>query len=155
MPDFDTSRPNVARVYDYWLGGKENFAADRAQADKLAELFPGIRQLVRGNREFIIRAVSWVAGQGVSQFVDVGAGLPTSPNTHEAAQAVNHTAKVVYVDNDHCKLGCAHAGTPKRRETLSRGQTRDGQATFVDELHGSAAHSAPFVASLSAGRMAR
>lgn len=107
MPDFDTSRPNVARVYDYWLGGKENFAADRAQADKLAELFPGIRQLVRGNREFIIRAVSWVAGQGVSQFVDVGAGLPTSPNTHEAAQAVNHTAKVVYVDND--RLVVTHA----------------------------------------------
>ena len=100
MPDFDTTRPNVARVYDYWLGGKDNFAADRAQADKLAELFPGIRQLVRENREFIIRAVSWVAGQGVRQFIDVGAGLPTRPSTHEAAHAVDHAAKIVYVDND-------------------------------------------------------
>lgn len=137
VPDFDTSRPNVARVYDYWLGGKENFAADRAQADKLAGLFPGIRQLVRENREFIIRAVSWIAGQGVSQFVDAGAGLPTSPATHEAAHAINPAAKVVYVDND--ALVVAHAtallanGTKGDSGVVAmNGDLRDPAALFSD-----------------------
>jgi SAM-dependent methyltransferase len=99
-PSLDTSRPNVARVYDYWLGGKENFEADRAEAEKLLKLFPGLRQLVRENRGFIVRAVSWVAGLGIEQFADLGAGLPTSPSTHESAHAINPEARVVYVDND-------------------------------------------------------
>jgi SAM-dependent methyltransferase len=99
-PSLDTSQPNVARVYDYWLGGKENFEADRAEAEKLLTLFPGLRQLVRENRAFIVRAVSWVAGQGIEQFADLGAGLPTSPSTHESAHAINPEARVIYVDND-------------------------------------------------------
>jgi len=99
-PFVDASRPNIARVYDYWLGGKDNFEADRAEAEKLLLIFPGLRQLVRENREFIARAVRWTAGQGIGQFIDVGAGLPTSPATHESAQAVRPDARVAYVDND-------------------------------------------------------
>jgi hypothetical protein len=96
----DTGRPNVARVYDYWLDGKDNFAADRELAESMLAIFPGLRELVRANRQFITRAVSWVAGQGIDQFIDAGAGLPTTPSTHESAQAVNPRAKVAYVDND-------------------------------------------------------
>jgi len=96
----DITRPNIARVYDYWLGGKDNFEADRAEAERMLLIFPGLRQLVRENREFIARAVSWTAGQGIGQFIDVGAGLPTSPATHESARAVRPDARVAYIDND-------------------------------------------------------
>jgi hypothetical protein len=106
---FDPSRPNIARVYDYWLGGKDNFEADRAEAEKLLAIFPGLRQLVRENRQFIGRAVSWTAGQGIGQFIDVGAGLPTSPSTHESARAVNPAATVAYVDNDPMVVSHARA----------------------------------------------
>jgi O-methyltransferase involved in polyketide biosynthesis len=98
--DFDPTVPNIARVYDYWLGGKDNFAADRELAGKLTEIYPPIAQMVRDNRQFLARAVSWAARQGITQFIDLGAGLPTSPNTHEAARAVHPGARVVYVDND-------------------------------------------------------
>jgi SAM-dependent methyltransferase len=114
-PSLDTSRPNVARVYDYWLGGKDNFEADRAQAEKLLAVFPGLRQLVRENRAFIVRAVSWVAGLGIEQFADLGAGLPTSPSTHESAQATNPGARVIYVDND--PLVVAHADALLARDS--------------------------------------
>jgi hypothetical protein len=97
---FDRSRPNVARVYDYWLGGKDNYEADRVLARTMLRVFPGLRDLVRDNREFITRAVSWVAGQEIDQFIDLGAGLPTSPSIHESVQAVNPEASVVYLDND-------------------------------------------------------
>ncbi len=108
-PFLDTSRPNIARVYDYWLGGKDNFEADRAEAEKLLLIFPGLRQLVRENRQFIGRAVSWTAGRGIGQFVDVGAGLPTSPSTHESARAVSPGARVAYVDNDPVVVSHARA----------------------------------------------
>jgi O-methyltransferase involved in polyketide biosynthesis len=96
----DTSRPNIARVYDYWLGGKDNYAADRAEADRLLAIYPLLAQLARQNRLFLARAVHWLAGQGVRQFVDVGCGLPTAPNTHQVAQAANPDCRVVYVDRD-------------------------------------------------------
>lgn len=116
VPDFlDTSVPNVARVYDYWLDGKNNFAADRALAEQMLKIFPGLRELVRENRQFITRAVSWVAGQGIDQFVDAGAGLPSTPSTHESAQAINPEASVVYLDNDPVVV--SHA-----RALLSKGQ---------------------------------
>ena len=108
-PFLDTSRPNIARVYDYWLGGKDNFEADRAEAEKLLLIFPGLRQLVRENRQFIGRAVSWTAGQGIGQFIDVGAGLPTSPSTHESARAVSPGARVAYIDNDPVVVSHARA----------------------------------------------
>ena len=96
----DVSKPNIARVYDYWLGGKDNFAADRAEAERLLGVYPRLPQLARENRLFLARAVAWLAGQGIGQFLDVGSGLPAEQNTHEAAQAVSPGCRVVYADND-------------------------------------------------------
>ena len=96
----DTSKPHPARIYDYWIGGKQNFPADREVAEKVAEATPVIRQLARANRAFLGRAVRYAAQQGVKQFLDIGAGLPAAGNTHEVAQSVHPDASVVYVDND-------------------------------------------------------
>jgi hypothetical protein len=115
----DTSRPNVARVYDYWLGGKDNYAADRELAESMLAIFPGLRELVRANRQFITRAVSWVAGQGIGQFIDAGAGLPTTPATHESALAVNPRARVAYVDNDRVVTSHARALLATRPDQVS------------------------------------
>jgi hypothetical protein len=98
---FDARTPSIARVYDYLLGGKDNFAADRAVAEKLLAVYPRIAETVPESRRFVERAVTWLAGQrGVTQFVDLGAGLPTAPNTHETAQQADPAATVAYVDND-------------------------------------------------------
>jgi len=99
-PGIDTSIPNVARVYDRLLGGKDNFAADRIQAAKLTELDPSLPGLVRQNRAFVNRVVTWAAGKGIRQFLDLGAGLPTRPAVHEAAREAIASARVMYVDND-------------------------------------------------------
>ena len=102
----DTSTPNVARVWDYQLGGKDNFAVDRAAADALNQACqaagaPDGRVVARENRDFIARAVHYLAGPaGIGQFIDIGAGLPTQGNVHHIAQQVNPDAKVVYVDYD-------------------------------------------------------
>jgi S-adenosyl methyltransferase len=96
----DPARPNVARVYDCLLGGSTNFAADRDEAARLLAADPRIGDLARQNRAFLTRAVTCVARHGVTQFIDIGAGLPTRPNTHETAQSVNPGARVAYVDND-------------------------------------------------------
>jgi SAM-dependent methyltransferase len=100
VPGFDATVPNPARVYDFLLGGRDNFAADRELAERLSRLVPHIRDIVQENKRFLARAVSWVAGQGVHQFIDLGSGLPTSPSTHEVARAANPRASVTYVDND-------------------------------------------------------
>jgi len=100
VPEFDPRTPSIARVYDYLLGGKDNFAADREIGDRLVEVFPPAADIVPENRQFLSRAVAWVANQGVGQFIDLGCGLPTTPNTHETAQAVAPQARVAYVDND-------------------------------------------------------
>ena len=97
---FDPRIPSIARVYDYLLGGKDNFAADRAVAEKLLAVYPPIIETVPESRRFVERAVTWVTGQGITQFIDLGAGLPTAPNTHATAQAVSPVAAVAYVDND-------------------------------------------------------
>jgi O-methyltransferase involved in polyketide biosynthesis len=97
---FDPTRPNIARIWDYWLGGKDNFAADRELAQKLLEVHPPSAQMARENRQFLGRAVGFVAARGVRQFIDVGAGLPTALNTHDIAQQVEPRARVAYVDND-------------------------------------------------------
>jgi hypothetical protein len=96
----DTGRANIARVYDYLLGGKDNYAADRALAEELLAQQPGIRQNARANRAFMQRVVRTVAQAGVDQFLDLGTGLPTGENVHQVAQSVNPDARVVYVDND-------------------------------------------------------
>jgi hypothetical protein len=105
----DTTRPNIARVYDYWLGGKDNYAADREEAERLLAVYPLMAKLARDNRQFLTRAVTWVAGQGVRQFLDIGSGLPTAQNTHQAAQAADESCRVVYADNDPVVLTHARA----------------------------------------------
>ena len=97
----NTKVPSPARVYDYWLGGKDNFAVDRVAAEAFMEAFPGIVMGVRASRAFLGRAVHHLAAEaGVRQFLDIGTGLPTGNNTHEVAQAAAPESRVVYVDND-------------------------------------------------------
>src|ERR1051325_4538660 len=93
---FDTTRPNIARVWDYWLGGKDNFAADRELAEKMLAVHPPTAKMARENRQFLGRAVSYVAGRGIRQFIDVGAGLPTALNTHDIAQRPDPRARGAY-----------------------------------------------------------
>jgi hypothetical protein len=96
----NTTVPNVARVYDYMLGGKDNFEADRMAADKLIELLPGVAEACRRNRDFLGRVVTYLASQGIRQFIDIGSGLPTGRNVHEIAQDLDPEAHVIYVDRD-------------------------------------------------------
>ncbi len=98
--EVDTRTPNVARMYDYFLGGKDNFAADRAAAEQIIALAPGVPAAARRNRAFLRRAVRFLVGVGIRQFVDIGAGLPTQRNVHEIAHLLAPAASVVYVDND-------------------------------------------------------
>jgi len=97
---FDASKPSIARVYDVMLGGKDNFAADREVAAKLVAAYPLFAKWARDNRVFLGQAVGYAASRGIGQFIDVGSGLPTSPNTHEIARRVLPGARVAYVDND-------------------------------------------------------
>ena len=106
---FTTARANIARMYAHWLGGKDSFAADRAAADAVLERFPEVAEVARANRAFLARAVRHVAKQGVSQFVDFGAGLPASPNVHEIARQEQPDARVVYIDRDPVVLTHARA----------------------------------------------
>lgn len=106
---FDPSAPNMARIYGHWLGGKDAFPADRGEADRLLAIYPPLRDMVRENRAFIAEAAGWAAGQGISQFIDLGAGLPVSPSVHQAVRAVMPTARVAYVDLDPVVLSHARA----------------------------------------------
>lgn len=107
---FDTSRPHMARVYDFWLGGKDNYAADRAVAEQVAAAYPDVRAAVRAQRAFLARAVRFlVAEAGIRQFLDIGTGLPSANNTHQVAQGVAPESRVVYVDNDPIVLAHARA----------------------------------------------
>jgi SAM-dependent methyltransferase len=109
-PEIDTSRPHPARLYDFYLGGKNHFAADRATAAKVLEGTPHPRTFARENRAFLGRAVRYLAEEaGIRQFLDIGTGLPTTNNVHEVAQAVTPSAHVVYVDNDPMVLAHARA----------------------------------------------
>ena len=96
----DATRPSIARVYDYWLGGKNNFASDRDMGGRMAEVNPSLPQLVRHNREFICAAAARAATAGISQFLDLGSGLPAHPAVHEAVREVIPDARVCYVDID-------------------------------------------------------
>jgi len=107
---FDTSVAHVARVYNYWLGGKDNFAADRAAGEQAIKAFPGIPLSARSNRAFLARTVRFLAGEAdIRQFLDVGTGIPSANNTHEVAQSAAPAARVVYVDNDPIVLTHARA----------------------------------------------
>jgi hypothetical protein len=98
VPDF--SVPSPARMYDYWLGGKDNFPADREAAQQVIAACPEVRRLARANRRFLTRAVWFMAAHGIRQYIDLGTGMPTSPNVHEVARQAIPDARVVYVDND-------------------------------------------------------
>jgi SAM-dependent methyltransferase len=108
--DVDTGVAHIARVYNFWLGGKDNFAADREAAELVISSYPTILASVRAQREFLGRAVNYLAGEaGIRQFLDVGTGLPTASNTHEVAQQVAPESRVVYVDSDPIVLAHARA----------------------------------------------
>jgi hypothetical protein len=107
---FDTSVAHIARVYDYWLGGKDNFAADRAAGDQAIKAFPNIPLSARANRAYQARVVRFLAGEvGIRQFLDIGTGIPTANHTHQVAQSVAPQSRVVYVDNDPIVLSHARA----------------------------------------------
>jgi hypothetical protein len=109
-PGIDTSVPHSARMYDWWIGGKDNFAADRAMGATFAEAIPSIRTMAQANRDFMHRVVRYLAGEaGIGQFLDIGTGIPTRPNVHEIAQETDPQARVVYVDNDPIVLVHARA----------------------------------------------
>jgi hypothetical protein len=108
--DFDTSVAHIARVYDYWLGGKDNFEADRIAGEEALAAYPDLVSSVRANRAFLARGVRFLAGEaGVRQFLDIGTGIPSANNTHEVAQEVAPASRVVYVDNDPIVLAHARA----------------------------------------------
>jgi O-methyltransferase involved in polyketide biosynthesis len=108
--EIDTTVAHPARVYDYWLGGTNNFAADREAAERVLAATPGLRFRVRANRAFLARAVRFLAAdRGIRQFLDIGTGIPTANNTHEVAQGTAAESRVVYVDNDPMVLAHARA----------------------------------------------
>ena len=125
----DTRHAHPARVYNYWLGGKDNFAADREAAEQAIAANPGIVADVRANRAFLVRAVRCLAAErGIRQFLDIGTGLPTAGNTHEVAQAVTPEARIVYVDNDPVVLSHAQAlltSTPEGATAYHEADLRD------------------------------
>ena len=123
-PRFDPSVPSPARMYDYYLGGKDNFPADREAAEQALSVVPSGRQVARANRQFLVRAVTFMARNGIDQFIDLGTGLPTSPNVHEVARSVHPDARVLYVDND--PMVCSHA-----RALLA---TNDGVAAIQGDI---------------------
>jgi trans-aconitate methyltransferase len=109
-PDIDISVAHQARVYDYWLGGKDNFAADREVGDRILQASPDLAVTARANRAFLGQAVRFLAAEaGIRQFLDIGTGIPSADNTHEVAQGVTPEARVVYVDNDPIVLAHARA----------------------------------------------
>jgi hypothetical protein len=110
MTDIDSTVPHSARVWNYWLGGTDNYPADRIVGDQVKAMVPSIVDLARHSRAFLGRAVRFLAGEaGIRQFLDIGSGLPTADNTHEIAQGVDRTCRIVYVDHDPLVLAQAAA----------------------------------------------
>jgi len=106
----DATVPHSARIWNYWLGGSDNYAVDREAGEEYREIFPGIAVVARTSRGFLTRAVRYLAGEaGIRQFLDIGTGLPSADNTHEVAQRIAPDSKIVYVDNDPLVLAHARA----------------------------------------------
>ncbi|CAM3074743.1 SAM-dependent methyltransferase [Skermania piniformis] len=126
--EIDTTVPHEARVYNYWLGGKDNYEADRVFGDTVAQHIPTIKAMAQANRAFLGRAVRYlVAEAGVTQFLDIGTGIPSADNTHEVAQQIDPSSRIVYVDKDPLVL--AHA-----RALMS--STPEGATTYIQaDLH--------------------
>jgi hypothetical protein len=129
-PFVPATEPSIPRVYDYLLGGKDNFAADRQQAQKLLRVFPRTAELARESRQFQRRAVTHVAKAGIRQFIDLGCGLPTVPSTHETARDIQPDATVVYVDNDEQVLTHAQNQLARTAGVLSVA----GDLEYPDEI---------------------
>jgi hypothetical protein len=116
--------PHAARIWNHWMGGEDNFAADRAAGDAVAQVYPQIVVMARQSRRFLIRVVRHLAAEaGIRQFLDIGTGLPTMQNTHEVAQQIAPESRIVYVDNDPMVLAHARA--------LLAGASREGVTTYV------------------------
>ena len=144
VPDFDPTTPSIARVYDYLLDGKDNFAVDREAAERLKAAAPLTVEVTRENRQFLARAVTWAANQGITQFIDLGCGMPTVPNTHGTARAISPGARVVYLDNDAVVLSHLRALAAKGNPsvTVVDGDVRE-VATSLDAVAAGIDLSAP------------
>jgi SAM-dependent methyltransferase len=134
--DLEQDRPHSARIYDAILGGKTNYPADRAVAEASIGLFPAIRVSAQQNRSFMHRVARYLAAEaGIAQFLDLGTGIPTSPNLHEVVQEARPTARVVYVDNDPIVLAHARAllvGDPRGRTSFIKGDVREPERILAD-----------------------
>jgi hypothetical protein len=131
----DQTKPSIARVYDYLLGGKDNYAVDRVIGDQFKYDLPGSVAIAHANRQALVRAVREITtGTGIRQFLDIGSGLPTADNVHQVAQRVAPQSRVVYVDNDPIVLAHGRALLAENdRTTVIRGDLRDPQAIFEHE----------------------
>src|SRR5690625_4994978 len=131
-----TGEPHSARIYNYWLGGKDNYPADREMGDQILSVLPMIGEMAVQNRAFLRRTVRFLASErGIRQFLDIGTGLPTADNTHEVAQSVAPESKIVYVDNDPLVLTHARAlltNSPEGRTDYVDADLRD-PATILRE----------------------
>jgi O-methyltransferase involved in polyketide biosynthesis len=144
VPDFDPTTPSIARVYDYLLHGKDNFAVDREVAEKLMAVAPLAAEVTRENRQFLARAVAWAANQGIRQFIDLGCGMPTVPNTDGTARAIAADARVAYLDNDAVVLSHLRALAAKASPgvTVVDGDARE-VTTILDAVAAGIDLSAP------------
>ncbi|WP_406455861.1 SAM-dependent methyltransferase [Streptomyces sp. NBC_00876] len=127
----DTSKPHPARMYDWFLGGKDNYPVDEVMGRQMLTVEPSIPVMAKVNRAFMHRATQWLAGQGVHQFLDIGTGIPTEPNLHQVAQQAVPTTRVVYCDNDPIVLAHAEAllkGTPEGAIDYVQADARDVDA---------------------------
>jgi SAM-dependent methyltransferase len=135
-PGIDIYRPHSARMYDYFLGGKDNFAIDRETAEAALQSLPTLRTGVRENRQFLARAVRYLAGEGgIRQFLDIGTGLPGAGNTHEIAQAITPDSRIVYADNDPLVLAHARAllsSSPAGRTAYIQADLREPEKILAD-----------------------
>jgi hypothetical protein len=131
----DTTTAHIARVYDYFLGGKDNFPADREAAARILKGNPGMRDTCREQREYLRRAVRFLANAGIRQFIDIGTGLPTQENTHEVAQRITPDARVAYIDNDPIVLAHARvlmADQDRGRTVFIHADARDPEKLLAD-----------------------
>jgi hypothetical protein len=137
-PGVNINVPHSARIYDYWLSGKDNFAVDRAVGEAMIKAIPGMRYMAGENRKFVHRvARDLVAKEGIDQFLDIGTGIPTRPNLHEVAQELVPSARVVYVDNDPIVLVHARAlmiSKPEGRSEYISADIRDADSILRDRV---------------------
>jgi hypothetical protein len=132
-PGVDTRRANIARVYDYWLGGSQNFLADQDLGRKIVAVEPMAREIARANRAFLGRTVRYLAGAGIRQFLDIGSGIPTQRNVHEVAEEARADSRVVYADMDPVVVAHSQAILADRPDAaVIRGDLRDPAAILAD-----------------------